>query len=121
MNKLRWDPHGRSLSLVWSTPYGEKEDDQLQAPGRLGGGSGTTPTIIGNKKEGRMVVICDGAPLMHVMFFDCENGRVLSRTPVTFGNDSVQFTTTEQSVTGHGYRVMVTSNDYRYGARLNTR
>lgn len=85
----------------------------FKVPGRLGDGSGTTPTIIGNRAQGRMVVICDGAPLMNVLFFDCESGRVVGRAPVTFGEAGVRVSTTEQSVTGHGYRVMVTSNDYR--------
>jgi hypothetical protein len=38
-----WDGASRSLRLKWSTPY----NSGSQATGRLGKGSGTTPTIIG--------------------------------------------------------------------------
>jgi hypothetical protein len=109
MNRVDWDPTTNTFRRAWSTPY----ESAGLISGRLGVGSGTTPTIIGSKERGRFVVVGDGMELMNVVWFDTETGLIAGVHPVTFGKPGVTRSTTEQSLLGYGYRIMVTSNDYR--------
>jgi len=108
MQKLHWD--GTTLNVGWVTPYEDGGD--VLIPGRLGLGSGTTPSIMGDKENGRFVVIGDGAPKMNIVFFDCETGAIVASHPIDFGKDE-QYSMTEQSILVNGWRALVTSNDYQ--------
>jgi hypothetical protein len=107
MQKLFWD--GSTLSVNWVTPYEDGGDELI--PGRLGLGSGTTPSIMGDKEKGRYVVIGDGARKMNIVLFDCETGEIVASHPIDFGKGE-DVSMTEQSILVNGWRALVTSNDY---------
>jgi hypothetical protein len=107
MQKIEWD--GKELNLKWKTEY--DNGGNLHIAGRLGTGSGTTPSIMGDKEQGRFVVIGDGAAKMNIVFFDCETGELVDAVPVDFGKD-LETSMTEQSILVNGWRALVTSNDY---------
>lgn len=125
MRRLQWT--GARLTAdptagAWAAPYDTGDD--LTIPGRLGKGSGTTPTLIGNQGEDQLVVIADGARLMKLVFF-WRNAippaaqakvpgvpRIADQIPIRFGNANATLSTTEQSVLAHGYDTLVVNNDY---------
>lgn len=122
--RVQWDPGlsaGDRLAIAWQTPY-RSTDAQLK--GRLGVGSGTTPSLVGTGDQDRFVVICDGQKLMHMVLIwrgdipDDWQGlpgrdrRIAAEVPVRFGHADAQRSTTEQSLTVRGYDIVAVSNLY---------
>ncbi len=108
---------------AWSASY-EHGPDTMQ-PGRISIGSGTTPTLMGSGEQNKFVVICDGRDVMRIMLFwrdeipeDWEaiepgkDRRIAAEVPVDFGDPTVQFTSTEQSILIRGYDAVVVNNYY---------
>eukprot|EP01069_Polyplicarium_translucidae_P006324 Polyplicarium_translucidae@DN2942_c0_g2_i1.p5 len=56
--KMQWDASQLEMTKVWETMYESDEGEVVGA--RLGHGSGSTPSIIGDAEVGRFVVITDG-------------------------------------------------------------
>jgi len=122
MNRVQWQSESRQrLSLEWSTPY---LGDRTRRPGRLGVGSGTTPTLVGVGDQDRFVVIGDGQDLMHMVLIwrdeipadwpglPGRDRRIAAEVPVTFGDPDAERSTTEQSITVRGHEMVVVSNLY---------
>jgi len=125
MRRVQWT--GTSLSLdeadgAWSVPY--DGGPAVPAPGRLGPGSGTTPTLIGTGSGDKLVAIADGQALMHINLFwrgpipadfaglPGRDRRFAADVPITFGDPVATRSVTEQSFTGRGYDLMAVSNAY---------
>lgn len=96
----------------WRQPYPVAE----QAPGTLGDGSGSTPSLMG--PGGEYVVITDGSKVTNLTVY--RTGRLASgqqrqvdAIPVNFGDPNRAKTASEQSVAVSGYGMAVVSNDYR--------
>jgi hypothetical protein len=119
--RIQWT--GEELTLdpeagAWVADYPTGSGTQA---GRLGAGSGSTPSLMGVDDEDRFVVITDGREQMHLMLFwrdDIPDGwespagrdpRVAGETPVTFGRDD-DATNSEQSVLVQGYGAVVVNN-----------
>lgn len=127
MHRLQWT--GRELSLdpatgAWSADYETGGDPQ---GGRLGAGSGSTPTLMGVGDGDRFVVITDGQDLMHLVLFwrdeipadwqpiaPGRDRRIAAEVPVTFGDPSATSSVSEQSVVVRGYGAVVVNNDYAF-------
>lgn len=120
--RVNWVPDAdQRLMLAWSCPYSTAH---VRARGRLGTGSGTTPTLVGSGDDDKFVAICDGQRLMHMVLFwraeipeDWEglagkDRRIAAEVPVTFGKADAKFSTTEQSITAHGSELVTVSNLY---------
>ena len=125
VRRVQWT--GTALSLdpadgAWSVAY--DGGPTVPAPGRLGPGSGTTPTLLGSGSGDKLVAIADGGGLMHVNLFWRDaipddwaglaghDRRFAADTPITFGDPTATRSVTEQSLTGRGYDVMAVSNAY---------
>jgi hypothetical protein len=121
MRKIQWN--GSTVKVAWESDY--QTGGSTRAVGRLGTGSGTTPSLMGTKPEDdKMVVITDGAKLMNIVLFwrdeipanwpglPGKDRRIAAEVPVTFGHDNAKTSTTEQSVLVRGYGAMVVNNDY---------
>lgn len=119
--RIQWT--GQDLTLdpgtsAWSATYPTGGEAQA---GRLGAGSGSTPSLMGVGEEDRFVVITDGRETMHLLLFwrdEVPDGwesppgrdrRVAGEAPVTFGEESGD-TTSEQSVLVNGYGAAVVNN-----------
>lgn len=111
MQRVNWNPQTKQLSVAWNTPYSAGGDVPL--PGRLGTGSGSTPSLMGNSKEGLYVVITDGAELMNLDVFDAITGKLLAEEPVNFGDPTITKSTSEQSVLINGWHAVVVNNQYK--------
>ncbi len=125
MRRVQWT--GQHLSLdsadgAWSANYETGED---LGSGRLGLGSGSTPSLMGVDDQDRFVVITDGQELMHLVMFWREeipqdwqaiapgkDRRIAAEIPITFGDEDATHSISEQSVLILGYQVVVVSNDY---------
>ncbi len=126
MVRVAWT--GTRLSLdaadgAWTAAYETGPDDP--ATGRLGPGSGSTPSLMGTGDQDKFVVITDGQELMHLVLFwrdeipaDWEpiapgvDRRIAAQVPVRFGDDAATTSVSEQSVLVRGYSAMVVNNDY---------
>ncbi|MGI9578749.1 MAG: hypothetical protein ACR2OH_11150, partial [Microthrixaceae bacterium] len=123
--RIQWT--GTALSLeesdgAWSVEY--DGGPAVPPPGRLGPGSGTTPTLLGTGSEDKLVAIADGQELMHVNVFwrdeipadwvglPGEDRRLAGKAPITFGDPGATRSVTEQSLTGRAHDVMAVSNAY---------
>ncbi len=123
--RVQWT--GSDLSLdeadgSWSVEY--DGGPEIPPPGRLGPGSGTTPTLLGSGDDDKLVAIADGQELMHVNLFwrdaipadwaglPGEDRRLAGKAPITFGDPAATRSVTEQSLTGRAYDVMAVSNAY---------
>jgi hypothetical protein len=114
----------------WRAEY---EAGEGQAAGRLGKGSGSTPSLMGGPADkDRFVVITDGQELAHLVLFwrdeipndweqipGTKSRRIAAQVPITFGDAQRQQTVSEQSVLVRGYGAVVVSNDYRNTLDLN--
>jgi hypothetical protein len=119
MYRFQWT--GTELFTKWVASY--KTSDQ-QFAGRLGVGTGTTPTLMGVGDQDKLVVIGDGQRLNHLVLFwrdeipadwvplPGSDPRTAAEVPMTFGNPHSQRSSTEQSVLVSGYGAAVVSNDY---------
>ena len=124
MYRAQWD--GIDLSIAWTADY--ETGPSAQVAGRLGAGSGSTPTLMGTREnEDKFVVITDGLPLMNLVLFwrdeipaDWEpiapgkDRRIAAEVPVTFGDPNATTSVSEQSVLVRGYGAVVVNNDYGY-------
>lgn len=93
--------------------------------GRLGAGSGSTPTLMGEAGQ-KFVVITDGADVANLVLFwrdaipagwqpiaPGKDRRIAASMPVNFGDTNRGQTKSEQSVLVSAYGALVVSNDYR--------
>ncbi|WP_299491564.1 hypothetical protein [uncultured Shewanella sp.] len=121
IHRVQWD--GVKLDLLWSTDYESGPDEPL--PGRLGTGSGSTPTLMGRQGEDKFVVFTDGSELMNLVLVwrdkipdgwmsisEGKDRRIAAEFPITFGLDDATRSVSEQSVLVRGYSAMVVDNQY---------
>lgn len=96
------------FAFKWSTIYGPEPKWFV---GRLGPGSGSTPTITECKGR-RLVTITDGALPMNLIWYDTETGKVAGQRKVQFTKDEAGNlpTTSEQSVAVDGCKAFVVQN-----------
>lgn len=128
MHRVQWTGSGLSLSEAdgaWSAGY--ENGDGVILPGRLGPGSGSTPSLMGTAADDdRFVVITDAQPVAHLVLFwrdeipadwqpiaPGKDLRIAAEVPVNFGDPYREETMSEQSVLVRGYGAVVVSNDYR--------
>ena len=125
MYRVQWT--GTELTLdpaagAWTADYEAGGDP---AAGRLGKGSGSTPTVMGTGGMDKFIVITDGQELMHLVFFwkdgippdwspiaPGKDPRIAAEVPVTFGDPNATSSVSEQSVLVYGYGAVVVNNDY---------
>ncbi len=119
MYRLDWN--GKRLSQRWRSPY---EGAGGSGGGRLGAGSGSTPTLMGTgRRDDRFVVITDGQELMHLVLMWRDripkgwkpihkgaDRRIACEIPVTFGDESAERSLSEQSVLVRDRSAVVVSN-----------
>lgn len=123
MYRVQWT--GSELTLdpasgAWKAAY---EAGTGQQGGRLGKGSGSTPTLMGTGEGDRFVVITDGQDVMHLVLMwrdDIPEGwepiapgkdpRIAAEVPVTFGDPEAKVSYSEQSVLVRGYGAVVVNN-----------
>ncbi|MCB1153616.1 hypothetical protein KDL45_08185, partial [bacterium] len=126
MHRVQWT--GEELTQdtaagAWSAAYETGPEDR--PPGRLGVGSGSTPSLMGIGDQDKFVVITDGQILMHLVLFwrdeipeDWEpiapgkDRRIAAEVPITFGDPEAEISSSEQSVLVRGYDAVVVSNYY---------
>ena len=119
MIRLNWD--GKTLVKAWDSPYPSSD---VLMPGRLGRGSGTTPTVMGTGNQDKLVVIADGEKRMNIIAFWRDkipqnwkplpgfSERVAGVTPILFGDPSRERSITDQSLLVRGYEAVAVNNDY---------
>lgn len=119
MYRVDWD--GSGLGLAWRAPYAGAGGS---GGGRLGPGSGSTPSLMGTAPDDdRFVVLTDGQELMHLVLMwrdeipaDWEpvrpdaDPRIACEIPVTFGDADATRSLSEQSVLVRGHSAMVVNN-----------
>lgn len=119
MYRIDWD--GRTFTPVWRSGYAGA--GQIGG-GRLGAGSGSTPTLMGTAPDDdRFVVITDGQDLMHLVLMwrdevpaDWQpvrpgaDRRIACEIPVTFGDPDATESLSEQSVLVRGHDAVVVNN-----------
>lgn len=110
MFKAQWDSSSNTLTQAWSTGYSTTTN---LINGRLGIGSGTTPSILKSSIDNNYYVsIGDGAELMSINTFSCDTGDLVGSVEVKFGDSSRIDSTTENSLTSYNDRIFVTNNDW---------
>lgn len=127
MYRVQWD--GQRVSTdpatgAWRSAY-DTGSTSGNGSGRLGSGSGSTPTLMGTHGQ-RFVVITDGAAVANLVLFwrdqipadwqaigPGKDRRIAAELPVNFGDVNRKATINEQSVVVSGYGAAVVSNDYR--------
>ncbi len=120
VHRIQWNAQ-EGLVENWAVPY---RSNGMQARGRLGSGSGTTPTLMGFGEQDQFVVIGDGQTMMNIVLIwrndipadwqglPGRNPRIAAEIPATFGDPDARRSTTEQSLTVRGYEVVAVSNLY---------
>jgi hypothetical protein len=121
-SRVQWSRDAATpLALGWSLPYKTRSARQI---GRVGSGSGTTPTLIGSGDDDKLVAICDGQQVMHLVLYwrdeipadwaglPGRDRRIAADVPVRFGDRSASSSTTEQSLVVRGHEIAVVSNVY---------
>ena len=127
MYRVQWT--GTELTLNeaqggWQSNY--EIGEGVSAPGRLGAGSGSTPSLMGSGDMDKFVVITDGQKLANIVLFwrdeipadwkpiaEGKSRRIAAEIPVTYGNAERKVSISEQSVLVRGYGAAVVNNDYR--------
>lgn len=127
MYRVQWT--GAELTLDegkggWQSAY--ETGDGISSAGRLGAGSGSTPSLMGSGDMDKFVVITDGQELAHIVLFwrdeiptdwqpiaEGKSRRIAAEIPITYGNSTRTISMSEQSVLVRGYGAAVVSNDYR--------
>lgn len=119
MVRLNWDGH--TLEKAWESAYPTSD---VLMPGRLGRGSGTTPTVMGTANQDKLVVIADGEKKMNIIAFWRDDipkdwkaipgfsERVAGVSPILFGDPSRERSITDQSLLVRGYEAVAVNNDY---------
>ncbi len=119
MYRLAWN--GKRLSPRWRSVY---EGAGGSGGGRLGAGSGSTPSLMGTgPRDDRFAVITDGQELMHLVLMWRDkiphgwkpirkgaDRRIACEIPVTFGDKSAERSLSEQSVLVRDYSAVVVNN-----------
>ena len=119
MYRINWD--GQQLTQAWRSGYAGAGGS---GGGRLGAGSGATPSLMGTAAgDDRFVVITDGQELMHLVLMwrddvpedwepvrDDADRRIACEIPVTFGDASAERSLSEQSVLVRGTSAVVVNN-----------
>jgi hypothetical protein len=119
MYRIDWK--GNRLSQTWRSGYAGAGGS---GGGRLGAGSGSTPTLMGTAADDdRFVVITDGQELMHLVLMwrnkvpagwqpirEGADPRIACEIPVTFGDESANRSLSEQSVLVRGHSAVVVNN-----------
>lgn len=119
MYRIDW--RGNRLSQRWRSVY---EGAGGSGGGRLGSGSGSTPTLMGTgPRDDRFVVITDGQDLMHLVLMwrdkvpadwkpihQGADRRIACEIPVTFGDRSAERSLSEQSVLVRDHSAVVVNN-----------
>ncbi len=126
MYRVQWT--GSKLSLdngsgAWRAAY--ETGDNVFIPGRLGYGSGSTPTLMGVGQQDKFVVITDGQAVTHMVLFwrdaipanwqpiaPGKDRRIAAELAVDYGDPERALSASEQSVLVRGYGAVVVSNDY---------
>ncbi|MCG8312788.1 MAG: hypothetical protein MI976_06180 [Pseudomonadales bacterium] len=126
MYRVQWT--GSRLTLAeayggWQAHY--ENGANVQVPGRLGAGSGSTPSLMGTADQDKFVVITDGQAITHLVLFwrdqiplDWEpiapgkDRRIAAEVPVNYNDPNRRYSASEQSVLVRGYGAVVVSNDY---------
>jgi hypothetical protein len=119
---VQWDVTSpQRLRKAWQVNY---KSEDIQRTGRLGTGSGTTPSLMGWGNEDQLVAICDGQQLMNMVLIwrgeipsdwiglPGRDRRIAAEVPITFGDEKAKRSTTEQSLTVHGHEIATVSNHY---------
>lgn len=119
MYRVQWD--GRALKQAWDSEYPTTDTPM---PGRLGLGSGTTPTVMGTGSQDKLVVIADGQKRMSLIAFWRDqiptdwkgipgfNKRIAGIHPILFGVPERERSITDQSLLVRGYSAVAVNNDY---------
>jgi len=109
---LDYDPSSKKLAFKWTALY---QPNPAVADawfvGRLGPGSGSTPSVTScNGQE--LVVITDGVSPMNLLWYDARTGALVAKRKVQFGADpeGEAPTTSEQSVAVDGCKAFVVQN-----------
>jgi hypothetical protein len=126
MYRIQWTGNKLSQSEsdgAWSSNYETGGD--ILIPGRLGKGSGSTPSLMGTGDEDKFVVVTDGQTLVHLVLFwrdeipadwkpiaPGKSRRIAAEIPVTFGDVNATQSMSEQSVLVSGYGAVVVNNDF---------
>jgi hypothetical protein len=119
MYRIDWD--GQQLTQGWRSGYAGAGGS---GGGRLGAGSGSTPTLMGTgDADDRFVVITDGQELMHLVLMwrdeipadwqpvrEGADRRIACEAPVTFGDESAERSLSEQSVLVRDNSAVVVNN-----------
>ncbi|WP_026455143.1 hypothetical protein [Saccharomonospora iraqiensis] len=119
MYRIDWD--GAELAQRWRSGYAGAGSS---GGGRLGAGSGSTPTLMGTAPgDDRFVVITDGQELMHLVLMwrdevpagwepirEGADRRIACEVPVTFGDGDADRSLSEQSVLVRGNSAVVVNN-----------
>lgn len=119
MYRINWN--GQTLTQGWRVPYAGAGQS---GAGRLGSGSGTTPTLMGTAPgDDKFVVITDGQKLMHLNFYwrgeipadwkglgEDKPRRLACSVPIDFGHENATASLTAQSVLVRGYAAVVVNN-----------
>jgi len=110
--KLRFDEARQKIVLDpdWAPTYASGDliyrNDGSKKPGHLNRGSGTTPTLVGD----RFVVICDNAPIrVNILVFRQDNGERVFEYPLFSGEGAA----VENSIVAYGDHLVV-ANTYGY-------
>jgi hypothetical protein len=117
----RVDSDGDELAVVWRAGYGGAGN---AGAGRIGPGSGSTPSLMGTAPEDdRFVVITDSQDLMHLVLMwrdeipvDWQpvragaDRRIACEIPVTFGDPDTTESLSEQSVLVRGHSAVVVND-----------
>ena len=133
MYRVQWTGHTVSLDTAtgaWRAPYNAGDGTSTGA-GRLGKGSGTTPSLMEVDGQ-RFVAITDGATLNNVVLFwrdaipadwpglgGSRDRRLAAEVPVNFNDPQRTATLNEQSLVVSGGGIAAVSNDYRRVAALS--
>lgn len=126
-HRIAWN--GQKLSSKWRAGYAGAGGT---ASGRLGTGSGSTPTLMGQPgTKDRFVVITDAQPLMHLVLMwqddipadwqpvkPGRDRRIACEVPINFGNESATVSQSEQSVLVRGYGAVVVNNQMKLNQLL---
>eukprot|EP00549_Striatella_unipunctata_P007890 CAMPEP_0118704394 /NCGR_PEP_ID=MMETSP0800-20121206/19211_1 /TAXON_ID=210618 ORGANISM="Striatella unipunctata, Strain CCMP2910" /NCGR_SAMPLE_ID=MMETSP0800 /ASSEMBLY_ACC=CAM_ASM_000638 /LENGTH=470 /DNA_ID=CAMNT_0006606279 /DNA_START=151 /DNA_END=1560 /DNA_ORIENTATION=+ len=124
MHRVQWN--GSVLHMGWTADY--EVGPEKQVGGRIGAGSGSTPSLMGTGADrDKFVVITDGQELMHIVLFwrdeiphdwvpigPGKDIRIAAEVPVRFGDINAKTSVSEQSLTVRGYGVMTVNNDYGF-------
>lgn len=108
------------FQLNWVNKYNTEGErrltesiDKAEVGGRLGAGSGTTPSLVEGCGGDKYLVIADGEQVMSYLMFDIHTGDLMAKDIVDFGDKDTKFSTTEQSILTYFNKFTLTNNAYK--------